>query len=173
MLPLPRYNESFGFGWVLRASLIVTQMMLITGPYLAFSPFLGTEKVEPNDYGRCFGLLATLFGVLLMEGTLLFSAENAFYSLQEMQKNVRLEIIETSDRRERQKLEYLLHDLHHLKPLSACNLFAIDKSIITSCLTIRYNSYSLLDEILIDQIILQSDVFAHFHTNSLIGTSSF
>ena len=148
-------------------------MMLITGPYLAFSPFLGTEKVEPNDYGRCFGLLATLFGVLLMEGTLLFSAENAFYSLQEMQKNVRLEIIETSDRRERQKLEYLLHDLHHLKPLSACNLFAIDKSIITSCLTVRYNSHSLLDEILIDQIILQSDVFAHFHTNSLIGTSSF
>ena len=128
--------------------------MLITGPYLAFSPFLGTEKVEPNDYGRCFGLLATLFGVLMMEGTLLFSAENAFYSLQEMQKNVRLEIIETSDRRERQKLEYLLHDLHHLKPLSACNLFAIDKSIITSCLTIRYNSYSLLYEILINKIII-------------------
>ena len=90
--------------WVFRASIIVTQMTLITGPYLAFSPFLGTEKVEPKDYGRCFGLLATLLGVLMMEGTLLFSAENAFYSLQEKKKNVRLEIIETADRRKRQKL---------------------------------------------------------------------
>ena len=121
---------------------------------MAFSPFLSIENAKPRDLARCVGLLGTLLGVIIMGGTLLFSAENAFYSLKEKQKNVRLEIIETSDRRERQKLEYLLHDLHHLKPLSACNLFAIDKSIITSCLTIRYNSYSLLNEILIDKIII-------------------
>ena len=123
---------------VFKISIIVAQLMLITGPYLAFSPFLAIEKAKPQDYGRCFGLLSSLLGLLIMGITLLFSAENAFHSLQEKQKNVRLEIIETSDRRERQKLEYLLHDLHHLKPLSACNLFAFDKSIITSCLGIRY-----------------------------------
>ena len=70
--------------------------------------------------------------------TLIVSVENSFAALQEKQFNIRREITETSNKKEKDELEYLLHDLHHLKPLTAFGLFDINLRIITGFVTVRY-----------------------------------
>ena len=112
-------------------------MAFISGPFLAISDFPSMDMANMEDYVRFAGMVISLSGLSLILFTTILSVDNSFVSLQEKHLNVRHEITETSSKREKQKLEYLLHDLQHLKPLTAMGLFDINLKISTAFITVR------------------------------------
>jgi len=99
------YDKAFGWYFLLYFFLI--QMVFITGPFLAFSSFPSVDMATQDDYVRSFGMLVFLTGSAVMLLTLILSVEKSYDSLQEKQSNVKLDIIEASSKREKQKLDYL------------------------------------------------------------------
>ena len=86
---------------------------------------------------RSSGIIVQMIGAVIFLFILVRSVENTFVSLQEKTLDARNEITETSSKREKQKMEYLLLDLHHLKPLTALGLFDINFKILTGFATVR------------------------------------
>ena len=125
------------FGLYLFVYFLMVQILFITSPFLAISSLPSFETADQDDYVRSSGIIVQMIGAVIFLFILVCSVENTFVSLQEKTLDARIEITETSSKREKQKMEYLLLDLHHLKPLTALGLFDINLKILTGFATVR------------------------------------
>ena len=125
------------FGLYFFVYFLMVQILFITSPFLAISSLPSFETADQDDYVRSSGIIVQMIGAVIFLFILVRSVENTFVSLQEKTLDARIEITETSSKREKQKMEYLLLDLHHLKPLTALGLFDINLKILTGFATVR------------------------------------
>ena len=87
-------------------------------------------------YGGSFvNIFSLLFNLLILTG----SMDEAFQDLQDLKRNI-IEKLRLSSLNEEQRLElnYFKDRIEMMRPMSASGYFAIDKTTLTSMLSVRY-----------------------------------
>ena len=65
--------------------------------------------------------------------------DESFQSLKNLKRKAQDLLLMTKDKNERQYIKYMIQRIDELEPISAAGYFIIDKSTLTSMLSVRYN----------------------------------
>ena len=87
-------------------------------------------------YGGSFvNIFSLLFSLLILTG----SMDEAFQDLQDLKRNIIENLrLPSLNEEQRLKLSYFRDRIEMMRPMSASGYFAIDKTTLTSMLSVRY-----------------------------------
>ena len=85
-----------------------------------------------------FGKLCSLFSFVLLLVALTEAFDKAFESIQIVRKKIKEKLFLNESKQERMASKFLLSKIEELRPMNACGFFGIEKSTLTSMLSIRY-----------------------------------
>ena len=91
------------------------------------------EAAIPYVLGR----LILVTGFILIVVALTESFDKAFQTVQTIRRKVQKMIPDTEDEKKKRMIKYLLLRIDHLYPMNACGYFSIEKSTLTSILSVR------------------------------------
>ena len=91
------------------------------------------EAAIPYVLGR----LILVTGFILIVVALTESFDKAFQTVQTIRRKVLKLIPETEDEKKKRIIKYLLLRINNLYPMNACGYFSIEKSTLTSILSVR------------------------------------
>ena len=114
------------------------QLFLILQSYIMFSFFIGqSHELFYAEYIQIVGNFILSFGIVIMMNVIVNSADNAFASIKNKERELEEKLHATEEKMSRRDLKYLIKKMEKLKPLSAAGYFDIQKSCLTSMFSIR------------------------------------
>ena len=104
--------------------------------------FLANMKVFTMGYLGCIMqvcLLLQIFCNSFWLKTLTEYIDKSFQCLKNLKRKAQEILLMTKDKSERQYIKYMIQKIDEMEPISAAGYFIIDKSTLTSMLSVRYN----------------------------------
>ena len=133
----PRLLKNTRLNLDISAYFAINQWSSIAAAYNLMALF--HSSIAINSPLTVFGKLVTLlaFTFMLVGSTEAF--DRSFQAIQSLQRKLKKKLATTENKQERREIKCLLLRIDDLRPMNACGYFGVEKSTLTSILSIRYN----------------------------------
>ena len=114
------------------------QIWLIFNTFVAMSSVIKMTDISNADLflaGSYLVVIATGVFCMIMQTEVI---DQAFQDLQYLRRQAQEKLLYSSEKSERNQLKFLLRRLEMMGPMNGCGYFGIDKTTLTSMLSVRY-----------------------------------
>ena len=114
------------------------QIWLIFNTFVSMSSVLKMTDITNADWflvGSYLVVIATGVFCMIMQTEVI---DQAFQDLQYLRRQAQEKLLYSSEKSERNQLKFLLRRLEMMEPMNGCGYFGIDKTTLTSMLSVRY-----------------------------------
>ena len=119
------------------------QFYIITIIFSSVSPFLSGSELSMKYSFRLFLMLTFALSLFLHLNSLAKSTGGAYFAAKSNLVKITKKLYTTNDPKERKYLEFIKSRIELVRPMSACGYFEIDKSTMTSMVSVRYGNLQL------------------------------
>ena len=95
--------------------------------------FLDTKGALPGVIGQGIFIIFVIYALIIITGAIDESYEN----LRGLKRPIQEKLLRSKEESEKSQMNYLLQRIEDIKPMSACGYFEIEKSTLTSMLSVR------------------------------------
>ena len=129
------FSESFQY--FLFLFFFATQLLNIFVTFLFFSNFYAMLSLGLSGYINIVCFLLQFFVNTYFAKTVTESIGKSFKCVKKLKSEAQLILLVTTEKKVRQYLKYIIKRIEDLQPMNACGYFIIDKSTLTSMVSVR------------------------------------
>ena len=119
----------------------IEQSYLVLYIFFTFSSAIKKTVLSNNDISMMIGSFLSIASITYILISLTNSVEESSDCLETLKEETQDLLLKTQDKQRRQKLKYLIQKIENLKGMSARGYFTVDKSTLTSMVSVRYISF--------------------------------
>ena len=116
----------------------IQQSFIVLYLFYTFSSSLKKTNLSNNDISMMIGSFLSIASITYILISLTGSVEDSSDCLETLKEDAQDLLLKTQDKPRRQKLKYLIQKIENLKGMSARGYFTVDKSTLTSMVSVRY-----------------------------------
>ena len=115
----------------------IAQSYLILYIFFTFSSSIKKTVLSNNDISMMMGSALNIASISYILISLTSSVEDSFDCMETLKENAQDLLSKSQDKPGRKKLKYLIQKIENLKGMSARGYFTVDKSTLTSMVSVR------------------------------------
>ena len=115
----------------------IEQSYLVLYIFYTFSSAITKTVLSNNDISMMIGSILSIASITYILISLTSSVEDSSDCLETIKEEAQDLLLKTEDKPRRQKLKYLIQKIENLKGMSARGYFTVDKSTLTSMVSVR------------------------------------
>ena len=115
----------------------IAQMFLVLYIFFTFSSAIKKTVLNNNDISMMTGSFLNIVSITYILVSLTGSVEDSSDCMQAIKEQAQDMLVTLQDKQRRQRLKYLIQKIDNLKGMSARGYFTVDKSTLTSMVSVR------------------------------------
>ena len=115
----------------------IAQMYLVLYIFFTFSSAIKKTVLNNNDISMMTGSFLNIVSITYILVSLTGSVEDSSDCMQAIKEQAQDMLVTLQDKQRRQRLKYLIQKIDNLKGMSARGYFTVDKSTLTSMVSVR------------------------------------
>ena len=118
-------------------SYFLSQLWLIFIIFFSMSSFLKKKDISNAELILAGGQVITIGSAIFCMITQTEVIDQAFQDVQYLRRQAQEKLLNCSEKSERNQLKFLLRRMEMMEPMNGCGYFGIDKTTLTSMLSVR------------------------------------
>ena len=115
----------------------IEQLYLVLYTFFTFSSAIKKTVLSNNDISMVIGSFLQIASLAYVLISLTGSVEESSACMETLKESAQEKLLTTQEKPRRQKLKYLIQKIENLKGMSARGYFTVDKSTLTSMVSVR------------------------------------
>ena len=95
--------------------------------------FFEINGALPGVIGQGIFIIFVIYALIIITGAI----DESFENLRELKRPIQEKLLRSNEEAEKSQMNYLLQRIEDVRPMSACGYFEIEKSTLTSMLSVR------------------------------------
>ena len=141
----------------------IEQSYLVLYTFFTFSSVIKKTVLSNTDISMMTGSFLNIASITYILISLTGSVEESSDSMETLKEEAQDLLLKSQDKPQRQQLKYLIQKIENLKGMSARGYFTVDKSTLTSMVSVRYRFLIWISTVSFD--ILKLNI--HHHPGSI------
>ena len=115
----------------------IAQSYLVLYIFFTFSSAIKKTTLNSNDISMMLGSFLNIASIIYVLISLTASVEDSTECVETIKEKAQDMLLKSTEKHKRQNLKYLIQKIGNLKGMSACGYFTVDKSTLTSMVSVR------------------------------------